>query len=468
MSLGVCVISKNDGYGGNLKERAVHCINSLINTFDEIIYVDWASEGNSLIDEIREYLIPTTKFKYTVINPKQARELVNNQPSQSCVEVLGRNIGIRRLTTDFILSTNIDVICPTREYFSTLTDEDTFYIGARRNIPLEEVKSQEELMLEAERWGQVGDSGAFPGDIWSKVNCCGDFQYAHKSVWYGIKGFEESLIGRGFSDSNIQKKADLAGYKLEVRREVPFFHINHGGGFGGSGVINDADKSLRYFTQTENKDTWGFSDQDFRFYSLEDKEERYVDFELINQFYQSKVNTSSDINEHLQFLHNLVLAMDAKQVVELGVRDGSSTSAFLSALVETGGKLWSCDLNEPIGEVNKFRQIMEFQWEFNQGNDLSFEILSRVGSCDILFIDTGHFFDETLQEMEIYSKHLRDGGIMVLHDSWEPNYIGEFASIMVYMDRHKECDFYNFTHNHGMAVICKNQKFNDQVRGLLK
>jgi predicted O-methyltransferase YrrM len=468
MSIGCVITSRNDGYGGNLEERATHCINSLIKTFDEIIYVDWASENNSLIAEIREQLTPTDKFKYIIISPKEANELVNGQPSQACVEVLGRNIGIRRLTTDFILSTNIDVICPTRNYFSELTDLNTFYIGARRNIPLEEVKSQEELMVEAERWGQVGDSGAFPGDTWSKVNCCGDFQYAHRSVWAKIKGFEEGLIGRGFSDSNVQKKAEFSGYELKVVREIPFFHINHGGGFGGSGVVNDSARYLRDFIHTENKDTWGFSDREFKFYTLKDKEmvtDTTMDLIPLRNFFNSKKNTASDINEHLQFLHDLVLAVDAKQVVELGVRDGSSTSAFLYGVAKIGGQVWSCDLGEPIGEVNNFRSYPI--WEFNQDNDLSFDITSRIPVCDVLFIDTGHLYDETLQEMETYSQYLRDGGVMVLHDSWEPNYLSEYAAIRVWLDRHKECDFYNFTHNHGMAVICKNQKFNDKVRSLL-
>ena len=41
MKLSAVVVTRNDNYGGNLNERATYCLNSLINTFDEVILVDW-------------------------------------------------------------------------------------------------------------------------------------------------------------------------------------------------------------------------------------------------------------------------------------------------------------------------------------------------------------------------------------------------------------------------------------------
>jgi predicted O-methyltransferase YrrM len=460
MTIGAVVVSRNDNYGGNLKERATLCINSLINSVDEIIYVDWNSENNSLISEIRKDLIQSEKLKWIIISPQKAKELLNNKASQSCVEVLGRNIGIRRLTTDFILSTNIDVIIPKREYLESLNLENIFYIGARRNIPLDSVGNYDKMLS----YPQVGDSGAYVGDIWSKVDCCGDFQYAHKNVWYSIKGFEESLIGRGFSDSNIQKKAALAGFELKVVRDILVFHINHGGGFGGNGIVNSCDLALRNFTTSTNKDTWGFSNLDFNLYTLKDKTD--MQFPNIDSLFEKNKKTNSDINEHLQFLYDLIKLTNSKIIIELGTRSGNSTSAFLSAL-DKDGLLWSCDLNNPQGEIASF---VEFpNWEFHLGNDLSKEILKKLPKeYDIVFIDTGHFFKETLLEMEEYYKKLKPGGIMLLHDSNEPGFMEEFAAIMVFLDRHKDADFYNFMHNHGMAVISKGSSFTPEVKNLFK
>ena len=46
MKLTAVVVTRNDNYGGNLNERATYCLNSLINTFDEVILVDWNSPDN--------------------------------------------------------------------------------------------------------------------------------------------------------------------------------------------------------------------------------------------------------------------------------------------------------------------------------------------------------------------------------------------------------------------------------------
>jgi len=46
MKLSAVVVARNDNYGGNLNDRATYCLNSLIDTFDEVILVDWNSPNN--------------------------------------------------------------------------------------------------------------------------------------------------------------------------------------------------------------------------------------------------------------------------------------------------------------------------------------------------------------------------------------------------------------------------------------
>ena len=43
MKISAVIVSRNDGYGGHLNERATYCFNSAIDTYDEVIYVDWNS-----------------------------------------------------------------------------------------------------------------------------------------------------------------------------------------------------------------------------------------------------------------------------------------------------------------------------------------------------------------------------------------------------------------------------------------
>lgn len=281
-TFGVALVARNDGYGGNLNERASYAINSMISTFDEIVYVDWNTVRNkTLIEEIKDNLIPTNKLTVIKVPPYLASQLTNyDANAQVCSETLGKNVGIRRLNTDFMLSTSIEDISPTRDYLDKLSSKDIFYIGARRGLPLEDIKAlgnyknfpniQIELDKTQNKYVQVANSGAYPGDIWSIINCCGDFQFASREMWYELRGFEETLIYRGFLDTNIQKKVSLLGHKVELHREIPIFHINHTHGFGGFGGVNDMNSAIKSFTASTNKDTWGFSEQKFEMFNLMD------------------------------------------------------------------------------------------------------------------------------------------------------------------------------------------------------
>ena len=81
MKLSAVVVTRNDDYGGNLNDRAIYCLNSLINTFDEIILVDWNSPDNRPqlwdIDKNIEY---RGNLKHIVITPEIASMLTNNDP----------------------------------------------------------------------------------------------------------------------------------------------------------------------------------------------------------------------------------------------------------------------------------------------------------------------------------------------------------------------------------------------------
>src|SRR5512147_1925291 len=94
---GCTIVGRNDNYGGNLIERASYSFYSLVNTMDEVIYVDWATEEGkpTLYEEIG---LKTENLRCIVITPEQAREWNSEESAQSVCEVMARNIGLRRLS----------------------------------------------------------------------------------------------------------------------------------------------------------------------------------------------------------------------------------------------------------------------------------------------------------------------------------------------------------------------------------
>ena len=280
MKLSAVVISRNDNYGGNLADRATYCLNSLIDTFDEVFYIDWNSPTHSLLYDIEDRLTKKGNLKHIVITPEVASMFTNNDPhAQVCCETLARNIGIRRATGDYIVSTNIDVIAPKRDHLEKAInelDKNTFYTISRRHVEWKDIEKfhggerkysdwkalRDHLIENSEE--RKYDEKVVDGDDYSIINCCGDFQLAHKDIWHEIKGFEEELIYVLYSDTNVQKKVIKHGFNLKAIYSPALFHIFHGKGGGGflfffNRKTNDMYRAVTSQEKTENKETWGFS-----------------------------------------------------------------------------------------------------------------------------------------------------------------------------------------------------------------
>lgn len=270
-SLGAVVCSRNDDYGGDLIKKFTYGLTSLIEFLDEVYYVDWNSPEKPLIDEIRASLPPTGKLHVIIVDPDMAALLTHHNPDvQTCVEVLARNIGIRRLSTDYIISTNSDIMIVNREnILSNIQGEHVFHTIARRNIDFSEVidypspPGQYNFLK-----GQQHGSGSPLGerDKWSLIACPGDFQLAHRNIWHTIKGFDEDLIYRGYTDSNVQRKADYYGFRQALIYAIKVFHFSHYPGSGSTGgntvKWNDPDCLFDY-KGTMNSENWGYADIDF-------------------------------------------------------------------------------------------------------------------------------------------------------------------------------------------------------------
>lgn len=127
--------------------------------------------------------------------------------------------------------------------------------------------------------------------------------------------------------------------------------------------------------------------------------------------YRRRCEVPSDISMFPPRLVELVEETDAAHVIELGVRGGVSTIAWLYGLSLTGGPLTSIDVS-PAPELG-----FHAHWRFIQGDDLDPDVLARLDQADIVFIDTTHEYAQTLSELLSYRRLVRSGGYIVLHDT---------------------------------------------------
>lgn len=282
MKTGVCIIGRNDGYGGHLEERAIYCINSALKAFDEVVYVDWNSPGDiTLLEKIKPFIKEFDRVQQFRVKEEYVSKLTEQKGIQKCCEVLARNIGIRRLVekqVDYIVSSNIDIIFPTKkqidEFVVNYMTNKVFCTIARRdlNIRFSSQTWQDNAKIILEKYNEIYDKinsnfldyetknfDPYHGYA-CQITCCGDFQIAHREVWSKIKGFEEEFQKRGYADTNVQLKAYHAGFIVFPYFHLPIFHINHSLG-GASGNNDDTEARMRACFErkiTLNSDEWGF------------------------------------------------------------------------------------------------------------------------------------------------------------------------------------------------------------------
>lgn len=122
-----------------------------------------------------------------------------------------------------------------------------------------------------------------------------------------------------------------------------------------------------------------------------------------------------DISGHLPTLYELVVGLNAQWVIELGVRSGISTTAWLAGLEVTGGSLITVDLHDapPLehGEVT---------WRHVKGNDTDPDTVMAIdewidvdADVEIVFVDSSHCYQHTLDEIACYRRWAK---VMVFHD----------------------------------------------------
>ena len=176
----------------------------------------------------------------------------------------------------------------------------------------------------------------------------------------------------------------------------------------------------------------------------------------------------SDIAGHLQFIHDLVWKLDAQLVVELGVWTGQSTVAILCALKHwtgTGGFLASCDIKdypdtrkmiEDYGLdvwADRVGYEEDKRWHFCVADDLVWG-RDLTDPIDLLLIDSSHQRAHTEAELRLFAPHVREGGVILLHDTTAPEWAANImGAIEAFRADFPEWAFANRENCNGLGVM---------------
>jgi predicted O-methyltransferase YrrM len=132
---------------------------------------------------------------------------------------------------------------------------------------------------------------------------------------------------------------------------------------------------------------------------------------LINETYYGV----SDSSQHTLTLFALTIALKAKNILELGVRNGGTTQPFLNALHITKGMLTSVDIQEDVKLRANFDKHKN--WSYIISDAIKFlQSVNKDVFYDIVFIDDWHDGKHLYSEICLIEKHITPSSLILIHD----------------------------------------------------
>lgn len=136
------------------------------------------------------------------------------------------------------------------------------------------------------------------------------------------------------------------------------------------------------------------------------------------KYTQIHAEKQTDICKHLKRLYAMVVYLNAQRVVELGTRTGESTVALLEGVRETGGHLWSIDLDVCRTAKEMIRSYgYSDSWTFLRGDSADPNVARFTALLDLVFVDTSHTYEQTMKEINLWFPQVNPrAGAMLFHD----------------------------------------------------
>ena len=130
----------------------------------------------------------------------------------------------------------------------------------------------------------------------------------------------------------------------------------------------------------------------------------------------------SDISDHLNLLALILSLFQPKEILELGTRGGESTRVLHQYCEANSIVGKSIDLSQSPLWLEDSKSWVHFPGDDTKiGNDLiqnqKWPNGVEFNKLDFIFIDTSHEYLHTKLELQIYVPLVRNGGLIVFHDT---------------------------------------------------
>ena len=135
---------------------------------------------------------------------------------------------------------------------------------------------------------------------------------------------------------------------------------------------------------------------------------------MIESYLDKAINGHNDSDKHFLTLFSIAVASGTKNIIELGVREGGTTSPLLAAAQINGGTLHSVDINEtpykPDKELSKY-------WKFYKQDAVEFLTQwDRSKEVGLVYVDDWHSYAHVKKELEQLDSIVSPSSVIILHD----------------------------------------------------
>ena len=135
---------------------------------------------------------------------------------------------------------------------------------------------------------------------------------------------------------------------------------------------------------------------------------------LIKTFTHKTMSGTGDSDRHIATLFSIALASKAKNIIELGVRNGDTTLPLLTAAYLNKGTLHSVDIEKT--QFNPDRDLLK-SWKFYKQDAITFlETWDISTNIDLVCIDDWHSYKHVKKELEILDVLVSPSTVILLHD----------------------------------------------------
>jgi hypothetical protein len=216
--LSFCLGARNDNYGGNFRYLITTGLNYLARSVHQIgaagevgvLIADWNSEV-PLSQELQ--LSPEARAICTFVRVPPALAARHMSPGKTYSGGVAANVALRHATSQYLLSTNADVLYPAANLEALLgvlkgrtavpfDPARALMLIRRKMLPWELVNSRPSLEV-LDRFIVQNSWPVGGGFFWPGLNANNGGTLAHRELWHEVRGMDESLRGWGWTDIDL-------------------------------------------------------------------------------------------------------------------------------------------------------------------------------------------------------------------------------------------------------------------------